>query len=51
MDNTYDKKTLSLSKRYRKYQDIVMGLLDDDKEYSLEEVDTIINKFLGKENE
>lgn len=51
MDNTYDKKTLSQSKRYRKYQDIVMGLLDDDKEYSLEEVDTIINKFLGKENE
>lgn len=42
----YNKKQLLNSKKYEYKKDVVNALLDDDKDYTIEEVDKIINKFL-----
>lgn len=45
-ENTYTKDQIILSEKYAKRRDLVNALLDDDKEYTLEEVDTMMDKFL-----
>ena len=49
--NKFPKEKIVASKRYKDKVDLVNALLSDDKEYSLEEVDYIINNFMkGKVN-
>lgn len=44
---TYSKKQIVKSKKYENHVDLVNALLDDDdKKYSLAEVDKKINSFL-----
>ena len=45
----YSKVTISLSDRYAGYKDIINSELDDDNEYSMDEVDNIISDFLKRE--
>lgn len=45
----YTKKELMASKKYRKYRDVLSVILDDNKRYSLNEVDEKIESFLIKE--
>lgn len=45
----FSKATIRSAKKYVNQRDIIDALLDDGTEYSLEEVDTIINTFLTKE--
>ena len=45
----YSKETISLSDRYAEYKDIINAELDDDNEYSMDEVDNIISDFLKRE--
>ena len=45
----YSKETISLSDRYAGYKDIINAELDDDNEYSIDEVDNIISDFLKRE--
>ena len=45
----YSKETISLSDRYAGYTDIINAELDDDNEYSMDEVDNIISDFLKRE--
>lgn len=45
----YSKETISLSDRYAGYKDIINSELDDDNEYSMDEVDNIISDFLKRE--
>lgn len=45
----YSKETISLSDRYAEYKDIINAELDDDNEYSIDEVDNIISDFLKRE--
>lgn len=48
---TFKKSQLMASKRYQNKVDLVDALLSDDKEYTLDEVDKIIDNFLkGKVN-
>lgn len=44
--NKFPKEKIVSSKRYKDQVDLVNALLSDDKEYSLEEVDYIINNFM-----
>jgi hypothetical protein len=44
--NKFPKEKIASSKRYKDKVDLVNALLSDDKEYSLEEVDYIINNFM-----
>lgn len=44
--NKFSKEKIVASKRYKDKVDIVNALLSDGKEYSLEEVDDIINNFM-----
>ncbi|MEA4831572.1 MAG: hypothetical protein VB118_03025 [Oscillospiraceae bacterium] len=47
----FSKKQIASSKRYKDRIDLVNALLDDDKEYSLAEVDETIETYLkGKVN-
>lgn len=46
---TFTKGQLIRSKTYRDKQDALSALLDDNKEYSKREVDTILADFYGKE--
>ena len=49
--NTYSKDSILKSKKYKSKNDLLKALLKDDKNYSFEEVDAIINKFMkGKVN-
>lgn len=43
---TYSKKQIVNSKKYENHVDLVNALLDDDKKYSIAEVDKKINSFL-----
>lgn len=43
---TFSKKQFVNSKKFAKRKDILNALLDDDKEYSIEQVEEIINDFL-----
>lgn len=45
----YSKETISLSDRYAEYKDIINAELDEDNEYSMDEVDNIISDFLKRE--
>ena len=42
----YTKHNLLNSKRYIKQKDLINALLEDDRKYTLQEVDSIINKYL-----
>lgn len=46
---SYTKKELAASKKYRKYRDVLSVILNDNKRYSLNEVDEKIESFLIKE--
>lgn len=43
------KRDLVKSKRYFGKRDILNALLEDEKQYTIKEVDSIINTFLKKE--
>lgn len=43
---THSKEQLLGSQRYVKCRDLLGALLDDDKRYTLEEVDTAIENFM-----
>lgn len=45
----YTKAQITESKRFREHRDILNGILEDGKTYTLDEIDTIINSFLRKE--
>lgn len=45
----FKKEQLYHSKRYLYQKDLIMSLLEEDKEYTLEQVDKIIQKFNNKE--
>lgn len=45
-EQTYTKQAILKSKKYAKQKDLVNALLDDDKKYTLKELDNIINKYL-----
>ncbi len=45
-EQTYTKQAILNSKRYIKQKDLVNALLDEDKKYTLKEVDNIIKKYL-----
>ncbi len=42
----YTKAQIIKSAKYSNRRDVLSVLLQDDKEYSLDEVDTLINKFM-----
>lgn len=44
--NTYTKDQILLSERYVKRRDLINALLDDGREYTLEEVDAMMDRFL-----
>ena len=43
---TYTKQNLLSSKKYANQKDLINALLEDDKKYTLNEVDTILTKYL-----
>ncbi len=43
---TYTKQNLLSSKKYANQKDLVNALLEDDKKYTLKEVDTILKNYL-----
>lgn len=43
---TFTKQQILSAKKYRHRQDILNVLLKDDKEYSLEQVDELLDKFM-----
>lgn len=45
-EETYTKQAILNSKRYIKQKDLVNALLDEDKKYTLKEVDNTIRKYL-----
>lgn len=44
----FSKEQLVSAKRYKDKKDILNGLLDDGREYTLAEVDSLLSKFLRK---
>ncbi len=46
VEETYTKQAILNSERYYTKKDLVNALLDNDKKYTLQEVDSIINKYL-----
>ena len=45
-EETYTKQAILNSKKYVKQKDLINALLDNDKKYTLKEVDSIIEKYL-----
>ncbi len=45
-ENTYTKDQILTSEKYAKRRDLVNALLEDDKEYTIMEVDAMMEKFL-----
>ena len=45
-ETKYKKQELLKAERYRERKDLVGALLKDCREYSLEEVDAVIDKFV-----
>ena len=45
-DNKYSKKKILKSKKYSDKQDLINALLKDDTQYSITEVDELINDFM-----
>ena len=50
-ETKFSKEQIVLSKKYVNDVDIVNALLEDDKQYSFKEVDSIIAKFKKKKEE
>lgn len=46
---TYSKEALLKSQKYLEKRDLISILLDNETEYSLDEVDGLIEEFLNKE--
>ena len=44
--NPYTKDQILLSEKYTKRRDLINALLEEDKEYTIEEVDAVMDKFL-----
>ena len=47
-DAVFLKEQIYESKKYRNCKDIVEAILEDDKEYTIKEVDALIEEFRGK---
>lgn len=47
--DSFDKITLVKSKRFSDFKDVLMVVLEDNKTYTILEVQKLINKFLSKE--
>ena len=45
---TYTKEQLYNSKRYAERKDVLMVVLEESKEYTLAEVDELIEKFMNR---
>ncbi len=45
-EEAYTKQAILNSKKYVKQKDLINALLDNDKKYTLKEVDSIIEKYL-----
>ena len=45
-DNKYSKQQILKSKKYSDKQDLINALLKDDTQYSITEVDELINNFM-----
>ena len=45
-DNKYSKQQILKSKKYSDKQDLINALLKDDTQYSISEVDELINNFM-----
>lgn len=50
-ENKFTKEQLKNSKRFMAYKDILSAFLEDEKCYTLDEVQTIVDNFLNKEVE
>lgn len=48
LDTIFTKEQLVLSKRYKASRDVVQSLLEEKKQYTLEQVDTIIKEFMKR---
>lgn len=48
-ENKFSKKQILSSKRFKERQDAVGAILDDDKKYSIEEVEQMYEKFMKEE--
>lgn len=46
----HEKQSLTSSAKYKNRKDLLAVLLADNKQYSFEDVDKIINDFMGKES-
>ena len=46
---TFEKEAIVRSARYRDKLDLVNALLEDEKEYTLKQVDEAIEEYLNKE--
>lgn len=44
--STYSKEQLIRSQRYAKHRDLIGAILEDDRQYTIKEVDTAIDKFM-----
>ena len=44
----FSKEQIVSSMRYKKYRDFLVRNLDNDKNYSTEEIDKMIDSFYGK---
>lgn len=44
----FTKEQLVKSKKYMQYVDFLSGNLQDDKKYTIEQVDKLISNFYGK---
>lgn len=49
MEDRFNKKQILKSKRYAESRDILSAFLDEDKSYTFEEIDNVINEFNSKE--
>lgn len=49
IDNKYIKQQILKSKKYSDKQDLINALLKDDTQYSITEVDELINNFMKGE--
>lgn len=45
----YTREQICTSLKYKDYQDVLITLLEEDREYTTEETDNILKEFLNKE--
>lgn len=48
-ETTFMKQQILVAKKYNDRRDLLNVLLSEDKQYTLDQVDTVINEFLEKE--